>query len=66
MFGISIFLVFLILTVFSTDAHAYIDPAAGSMLVQVILGAIVGIIFWFRKTITLFLSRVKSFLRRKK
>lgn len=34
-------------------AHAYIDPAAGSMILQMILGGVVGTfifikIFWFR------------------
>lgn len=39
--------------IFAIDAHAYIDPSAGGMLVQLILGgtaglAVLGKLFWGR------------------
>jgi hypothetical protein len=41
-------------------AHAYIDPAGGGFLLQMILGGIFG----FAAVIATFWQRVKSFLRR--
>ncbi len=38
----------LIFLLFSRTAHAYIDPGAGSMMLQIMLGAIIGIGFWCR------------------
>ena len=37
--------------IFVTDAYAYIDPGSGSMVIQVIIGALVGVgisvkVFW--------------------
>ena len=33
----------LLVTIFDFDAHAYIDPGSGSVLLQLILGGIAGI-----------------------
>jgi hypothetical protein len=40
-----------LLLVFQGKAHAYIDPGAGSMLLQVIIGSVLGGIYWFREWI---------------
>jgi len=47
-FGISLLHVFTI-----SDAYAYIDPGTGSLVIQVILGALVGVgitvkIYWYK------------------
>jgi len=47
-FGISLLHVFTI-----SDAYAYIDPASGSLVIQIIIGALVGVgitvkIYWYR------------------
>jgi hypothetical protein len=31
-----------------TDAHAYVDPGAGSMLLQLLLGGVAGVFVFFR------------------
>jgi hypothetical protein len=47
-------LIFLILAVLlAADAHAYLDPGTGSMLLQVILGGVAAVavalkLFWYR------------------
>lgn len=51
--GLTALLFLLFLTV---PAHAYIDPGAGSMLIQVILGLIMGGFFWFRSAIARFIK----------
>lgn len=40
----------------------YIDPGSGSYLVQVIIGAVLGALFYFKR----FWGRVKTFFVRKK
>ena len=42
------------------DAHAYIDPATGSFLLQLLLASILGALF----TIKLWFAAVKRFFRR--
>jgi len=47
-FGISLLHVFTI-----SDAYAYIDPGSGSLVIQIIIGALVGVgitvkIYWYR------------------
>ncbi len=47
-FGISLLHVFTI-----SDAYAYIDPASGSLVIQIIIGALVGVgitvkIYWYK------------------
>ena len=50
---ISFFALFLTSGFFISDAFAYIDPGTGSMFIQAIIGAIVGIgialkIYWYK------------------
>ena len=38
---------------FISDAYAYLDPASGSLIIQMLVGALVGVgitikVFWFR------------------
>ena len=47
-FGISLLHVFTI-----SDAYAYIDPGSGSLVIQIIIGALVGVgitvkIYWYK------------------
>jgi hypothetical protein len=51
----------LILASATTPAFAYLDPGAGSMLLQAILAAVAGSVFALKQT----WSRVASLLRRK-
>lgn len=41
-------------------AYSYIDPGSGSMIWQIIVSAIIGMAFYFRKFITGVLSRFKK------
>jgi hypothetical protein len=48
-----LFSLLFLLTIFDFDAHAYIDPGSGSVLLQLILGGIAGIgvvvkLYWGR------------------
>ncbi len=52
-----IFAVFLALTLGAQPAHAYLDPASGSMLLQVLLGGIAGVALFFK----LFWRKVVAF-----
>lgn len=49
----------LALFVFPTQAHAYLDPGAGSYLFQIALAAIVGTLFAIR----LFWTRIRTFFK---
>jgi len=49
----------LALFVFPTQAHAYLDPGAGSYLFQIALAAIVGSLFAIR----LFWTRIRTFFK---
>ena len=45
--------VFLLGTLVSSEAYAYIDPGSGSMIIQMLIGALVGVgitvkIYWHR------------------
>lgn len=45
--------IFLLGTLVSSEAYAYIDPGSGSMIIQMLLGALVGVgitikIYWNR------------------
>ena len=42
---------------FSTEAHAYIDPATGSLIIQIVIGALAAAILFFKG----FWYRIKSF-----
>ena len=46
-------IVFLLTGVFVSDAYAYIDPGSGSIIIQIIVGALVGVgvtikLYWHR------------------
>lgn len=38
------------------QAHAYIDPGSGSLIVQMIVAGVVGALFYFRKALNSFFS----------
>lgn len=44
----SIVLLFIAVAAFPTAAHAYVDPGAGSMLLQLLLGGLAGLFVFFR------------------
>lgn len=46
----------------SAPAHAYLDPATGSIILQALLGAVAGATLFFRTS----LYRVKAFFSRNK
>jgi uncharacterized membrane protein YfcA len=52
----------LVTLVFTTEAHAYIDPAAGSFLLQIIMGGLVSAYVGVK----LFKRRVIEFFRRQR
>ncbi|KAB2968203.1 MAG: hypothetical protein F9K18_03205 [Thermoanaerobaculia bacterium] len=52
-----IFVLVLALALGTRPAHAYLDPAAGSMILQVLLGGIAGLALFFR----LFWRKVLAF-----
>lgn len=39
------------LALFAANAHAYIDPGSGSFLLQILLAAVVGAMFYLRQGI---------------
>jgi len=45
------------LAVLERPALAYVDPGAGSMVLQVFLAAIVGALFQFRRVVSFFRSK---------
>jgi len=53
--------VLLLLLSLSGNAHAYIDPSAGSVLLQLLLGGIAGLLVALR----LYWNRLTGFLRRR-
>ena len=48
------------LSLFATEAHAYIDPGTGSMIIQMLIGAFAATYLFFKS----FWSRIKSFFSR--
>ena len=46
-----------IFTLVPEDAHAYTDPGTGFMLWQLLVSAFVGLLFYFRKFISLIFRR---------
>lgn len=50
----------LFLVVATRDAHAYIDPAAGNMILQLIIGGVAGLFVTFK----LFKERIVGIFRR--
>ncbi len=58
--GISLFLV-LMVSLAPENAHAYLDPGTGSMLAQLVIGALAGLVFAIKlnwRRMTVFLSGV--------
>lgn len=51
---------------FPSMAHAYIDPGVGSMIIQLVLAAGMGLVYWFRKKILSFIVHLKTFFWRRK
>ncbi len=54
-----------LLLIFITDAHAYLDPGTGSMLLQVVLGGIAAIgvaikLYWHKFRIFLGMGKKKD------
>ena len=56
--GLSAIILIVALTLFSTPAYAYIDPASGSMFIQALVLAIAGGLL----TISVYWQRLKAFL----
>ena len=52
----------LVLVALGEPAHAYIDPAAGSLFLQVLIAGVAGLLL----TLKLFWRRMADFLTRKK
>ena len=48
-------------TIFITEAHSYIDPGTGSIILQAIIGGIAALGF----TIKLYWYKIKSFFKKK-
>jgi hypothetical protein len=46
-----------VMLLFATPAYAYIDPGTGSLIIQMLLAALVGSVFYLRTII----RRIKSF-----
>lgn len=47
--------------VFPKDAHAYLDPGTGSMLIQVLIGGILGSLYFIK----LYWKKISSFVKEK-
>lgn len=58
--------VFLLLLAFPADAHAYIDPTAGGLLLQTMIAAAFGLTFWFREGLAGLWRRLTGAPRRPK
>ena len=43
-----------------SDAHAYIDPGSGSLLLQMLVAGVIGAVFKFRSALTVFWQSIKS------
>lgn len=52
----------LLICIFHTSAHAYIDPGVGSIILQAIIGAIAAMSL----TIKIYWQKIKSFFKKKK
>lgn len=50
----------LLLAAFSSPAHAYIDPGTGSMLIQGLIGGVIGALFIIR----MYWHKLKNFMAR--
>jgi hypothetical protein len=55
---------FVIVLIFTDDVFAYIDPGSGSILLQIVIAAVLGSLFYFRnlfKKFILFLKKKLGF-----
>ena len=43
-----------------SDAHAYIDPGSGSLLLQMLVAGVIGAVFRFRTAIAAFWQSIRS------
>jgi uncharacterized membrane protein AbrB (regulator of aidB expression) len=49
----------LIYEIYPREAHAYIDPGTGSIMLQVLIGILVGLLF----SLKMFWKKIKSFFK---
>ena len=54
------FLILIFYFIFTVNAHAYLDPGTGSMILQLILGGVAA----FFVTVSGFFSRIKHFVKK--
>jgi hypothetical protein len=57
-----------VLAIYAGDCYAYFDPGTGSLLVQILVGLVAGVSFFFhsiRQKLKSIFSSIKSFLWRK-
>jgi len=47
------------------EAHAYIDPTTGGILLQVIIGTVIGGIVWFRQQLTFLAQKLLKWTKPK-
>ncbi len=57
-----IFIINIFILILSTNAHAYIDPGSGSIIIQAILGAIAAV----GTTASIYWSKIKKFFTKNK
>jgi hypothetical protein len=55
--NISIIFYTLLLISLTSQAHAYLDPGTGSMMLQIVIASVVGALF----SLKIFWSRIKNF-----
>jgi hypothetical protein len=53
----SLFLAMAVVAGTAAPAFAYIDPGSGGMLLQVLLGSVLGLAVWFRRVIGSFFRK---------
>ena len=66
---IKLFLLFYFILNISNSAQAYIDPATGTLLIQILAAIFAGIITFFTSFINkvkLIFSKIKNFFKKKK
>ncbi|MDC3294727.1 hypothetical protein OAU57_01445 [Candidatus Pelagibacter ubique] len=54
------FIILIFYFLFTVNAHAYLDPGTGSMILQLILGGVAA----FFATISVFFSKIKSYIKK--
>jgi hypothetical protein len=53
-----LFLFIVVVLLIPRNAHAYIDLSAGSMMLQIFLGSIIGVIIWLRTSLVNFIKNI--------